>query len=205
MAIKVMVAAGLVLVTVTGVLGEVNEDIKVAVHVLPYDSGRACHRKFPVIGSCDQIVTTYAGCGNIDFFPVFFNLVDHQGLEYAVEWPGTYSCVFGDCSDGHLGGIRWSGDWITQFWAECQPYGIAIPGWGWITVDSPGMVCVVPPSITGLIAVGPCDYAPDPDHLDYPYASYCAGVCGEIGHNPCLPKTHATVATTWGSIKNLFD
>jgi hypothetical protein len=64
---------------------------------------------------------------------------------------------------------------------------------------------VVPTSITGEIAVSGCEYTLDPDRLDYPSASYCAGVCGAAGHSPCLPKTQATVATTWGSIKSLFE
>ena len=165
MASKVIVAVGLVLITVTGVLGGINEDGKVAVHVLAYDSNRACHRKFPEIYGCYDIVTTYAECGNIDFFPVFFNLVEYQGIEYAVEWPGTYSCVFGDCSDGHLGGIRWSGDWITQIWTVCQTGGVAIPGWGWITVGDLGMVCVVPVEATGAISIADCSGGSDcPSH-----------------------------------------
>jgi hypothetical protein len=202
---KVVIAAGLVLIMVTAALGGGNENGKVAVHVLAYDSGRACHRKFPVIWACHDIITTYEGCGDIDFFPVFFNLLEYRGFDYAVEWPGGYSCVFTDCSYGHLGEIRWSGDWISQVWSECQHYSVAIPGWGWITVGDPGMICVVPNPLSGEVSMCDCGDGPDCDYLDYPNASYCAGICGAIGHNPCLPKTHATTAATWGSIKSLFD
>jgi hypothetical protein len=196
--------ACLILLTVTGLLADGNENAKVAVHLLPYDCNRRCIRKFPVINSCEEIQTTYVGGVDIDFFPVFFNLVDYQGVEYAVEWPGSYSCLFIDCADNSLGNIVWPGDGITQAWSTCQPYSVCVPGWGCITVDTPGMVCVVPHPVMGAINTAGCEYTPDPYVLDYPDASYCAGIFGVKGHDPCLPKEQATVATTWGSIKHMF-
>jgi hypothetical protein len=200
----ILVLICLTLLTSTGLLLAGNENAKVAVHLMPYDCDRRCNRKFPAINTCEEILTTYTGGVDIDFFPVFFNLVDYQAVEYAVEWPGSYSCLFIDCSDNNLCDIVWSGDGITQVWNECQPHTVCIPGWGWITVDTPGMVCVVPHPVTGEIATAACEYTRDPYVLDYPNASYCAGIFGVKGHNPCLPKAHATAATTWGAIKHMF-
>jgi hypothetical protein len=181
-----------------------NENAKVAVHLLPYDCHRRCNNKLPAINSCEDILTTYTGGVNIDFFPVFFNLVEYQGFEYAVEWPGTFSCLFIDCSDNSLGNIVWPGDGITQVWNECQHYSFCVPGWGWIVVDTPGMVCVIPHPLSDEILTAACHGATDPYVLDYPNASYCAGIFGVIGHSPCLPKQHETAAITWSSIKHMF-
>ncbi len=176
-----------------------NADAKVAVHVLPYDCQRACNRKFPEIaGACD-IQTTHEGCGDIDFFPVFYNLTGYRGFEYGVVWPGGYSCVYTVCSYTHIGDIMWSGDGTAQCWADCRQDPVVIPGWGWITVDGPGQVCVVPNPMSGEIVIGDCDI-----QLDTVRTSFCAGVCGATGDDPCKFVDQATVPTTWGSIKGIF-
>lgn len=189
----------------TSVTGGINESAKVAVHLVPYDCNRACSRNFPEFTDCSDINTTYCGCGNIDFFPVFFDLVEYRGLEYAVEWPGLCSCVFSTCSYCQIGEIVWPGDGISQVWLDCRQHGVAVPGWGWITVDVPGQVCVVPHPMTGNITIAGCELPAETDDLDFPTAAFCGGVCGARGQNPCGgPPEQATVATTWGSIKRVF-
>ena len=62
----------------TACYGGANENAKAAIHVLAHDPDLTCSRNFPVIALCDEIVTTYEGCGDVDFFPVFFDLVEYQ-------------------------------------------------------------------------------------------------------------------------------
>ena len=200
-----LIAAVIVLTVVTSAMGGINQYAKVAVHVVPYDCNRACTRNFPEFSNCGDINFTYSGCGDIDFFPVFFDLVEYRGLEYGAEWPGASSCVFTTCSYSHIGDIVWPGDGISQVWMDCRTQRTGVPGWGWITVDVPGQVCIVPHPVTGEITVADCHHTADLDHLDYPASTFCGGVCGASGDDPCGgPPEQATVATTWGSIKGIF-
>jgi hypothetical protein len=59
-----------------------NPDAKVAVHVIPHGS-RSCTKGFPVITNCAEIITTEPG-PDVDAFPVFFDLVEYQGLDYGL-------------------------------------------------------------------------------------------------------------------------
>jgi len=188
---------GLALLLMAGSLNAGNNpDFKVAVHVLPHDPDRSCQDRMPEISSVDDIQTTYPGCGEIDFFPVFYGLNEYQGIEYAVTWPGSSSCVFVACSYGHMGEIIWPGDWISHVWDECMPGPIAIPGWGRIVVEEPGRICVVNGGASNSITVGDCNAV-----LDHTTASYCAGVCGAQGDKP---GGTTTGPTKWGAIKRMF-
>jgi hypothetical protein len=191
-----------VLLAAGSALAGANAGAKVAVHVMPFDCHRSCNRNFPVIENECDIVATLKDCGDIDFFPVFFDLVEYQGLEYGVEWPGSYSCAYTMCSYTHLGEIVWPGDWTAQCWQGCMTGPMAIPGWGWITVDAPGEVCIVPSSPSGAILVGDC--GPGCPQLDTLTTTYCAGVCAVDGKHPCKPGGQAVAAATWSSIKYMF-
>jgi hypothetical protein len=191
-----------VLIAAGSAFAGANTDAKVAVHVLPYDCHRACSRNFPVLEDECDIIATIKDCGDIDFFPVFFDLVEYQGVEYGVEWPGSYSCVFTVCCYTHIGEIVWPGDGTSQCWQSCMAGPIAIPGWGWITVDAPGEVCVVPHPLSGGIIVADCD--PRWPQLDQVTTTYCAGVCQADGQHPCKAAGQPIAATTWGSIKHMF-
>jgi hypothetical protein len=176
-----------------------NQNVKVGIHVLPHDPERGCYINFPVIDDPSDIVFTYEGCGEeVDFFPVFFDLTECLGVEYSVIWPGSQTCTFTICSYSHIGQLIYSGDWIAQCWQECQTGYAIIPGWGEVTFDQPGYVCLAEVPATGRIAVLDCDLT-----IDVPVANFCAGVCGRIGENP-LYADQATTETTWGGIKTLF-
>ena len=190
------------LITAGGAVGGSNPDAKVAVHVLPFDCHRACARNFPVLENPCDIIATIKNCGDIDFFPVFFDLVEYQGVEYGVEWPGSYSCAYTICSYTHIGEIVWPGDGTSQCWQGCMSGPMVIPGWGWITVDEPGEVCIVPHPQSGGILVGGC--GPGCPELDTLTTTYCAGVCAVDGEHPCKPGGQPIAATTWNSIKYIF-
>ncbi|MFH1314379.1 MAG: hypothetical protein ABIJ00_14275 [Candidatus Eisenbacteria bacterium] len=159
-----------------------NPTVKTAVHVLPHDAGRTCSGNFPEIPGCGHIVTTYAGCDEIDIFPVFFDLVEYQGIEYGIVWPGYESCSFTSCSDLKIGDIVNPGDGISHAWSTCQMGPVVVMGWGWIGGFSHGSVCIIAHPGAGGINVGDCTGG-----LDEAAAVYCAGVCGETGDMPCDP------------------
>ncbi|MGD9140724.1 MAG: hypothetical protein PVJ42_04210 [bacterium] len=156
-----------------------NFDGKVAVHVLPHED-RTCSKAFPVISYCGEIITTYEGCGDIDFFPVFFNLNGYTGMNYGMIWPGSGSCLFTSCSDFKIGDFTWSGGGMAQVWGECQGGPVGIPGWGWISCDEPGQICVVEHPENYVLSVADCLYQEDEMRK-----SFCAGVCGAGGMDPC--------------------
>jgi hypothetical protein len=202
---KTSITAVVIVLVMAGALtGGANQHAKVGVHVVPYNCNRACNRFFPQIKSLHDITATYDGCGDIDFFPVFFDLVEYKGFEYGVDWPGSYSCVFISCSYTRLGDIVWPGDGISQVWPDCQPYAVAIPGWGWLTIDVPGTICIVPHPLTDMITVADCRDPADLDYVDYLTSVFCAGVCGKAAESPGDVMTIATEPTTWGSIKGMF-
>jgi hypothetical protein len=165
-----------------------------AVHVLPHAS-RTCAKNFPVIAGCEDIITTEP-TPDVDAFPVFFDMVEYQGFDYGMSWPGAYSCAFTSCSDLAIGTIVWPGDGISHAWYVCQPGPVAITGWGWIF--DYGLVSIVPHPTAGGPIVGDCSGA-----LDIVCAGIVAGIGGYIGDDPCLPSS-AAQPRTWGEIKNLF-
>lgn len=177
-----------------------NPNYKVAVHVLPRDCQRNCAFDMPDInGPCD-IQATYDGPGEFEFFPVFYDLAEVKCLEYAVEWTGDYQCAYSACSFTHIGEIVWSGDWMAQCFNGCQPGPVMIPGWGWIEMDKPGTICVVPAPHPGRIGVLDCTG----ENIDIPVATFCAGVLGAPGDDPCKGLARATEPTTWSKVKSMF-
>jgi uncharacterized repeat protein (TIGR01451 family) len=159
-----------------------NPDVKAAVHVLPHNAGRSCAKGFPILTGCEDIIDTYPGCDDVDFFPVFFDMVEYQGVEYGIVWPGYGSCSFTSCSDLTIGDIVNPGDGISHAWASCQVGAVAVMGWGWLSGSEPGSVCIVAHPTMGGINVGDCTHG-----LDHAVAAYCAGLCGEEGDLYCGP------------------
>ena len=174
-----------------------NPQAKVAVHVKDHNSKQSCD-VLPPIEGCDDIVTAYTGF-SFDAFPVFFDLVAYQGMEYGLCWPDwTYSAAWTQCADLVIGGIVWPGDGISQTWLSCRAEAVAITGWAWIYADGPGLVSVCGHPVTGEIQVLDCE-----GHVDQAVASFAAGVFGAEGEDACAPVM--IEATTWGAIKGMFE
>jgi uncharacterized repeat protein (TIGR01451 family) len=159
---------------------------KVAVHVIPHAS-RTCAKNFPSITACEQIITS-EDTMDVDAFPVFFDLVEYQGFDYGMTFPGPYSCAFTSCSDLAIGTITWPGDGISHAWYVCQPSGIALPGWGWIY--GTGQVEIVAHPTAGGPIVGDCD-----TQLDELVGNFYAGIGGEAGEDPCVAPDPVCVVT----------
>jgi hypothetical protein len=147
-----------------------------------------------VIWDCSDIITTEAS-PDVDAFPVFFDLVEYQGFDYSLSWPGMYSCAFTSCSDLTIGGVVFPGDGVSHAWTTCQVEPVAIPAFGWIY--DYGMICVIPHPEPGTINIGDCEAM-----LYSPQCNFCAGIGGYFGDDPCEPT--ATKTTSWGTIKTMF-
>jgi len=188
----------LMLGALSTVLAGSNAGFKVAVHVQAHSAKQQCST-LPAISGCGDIQTTYEG-ENIDFFPVFYDLVDYTALTFGVAWPESWgSCAFSACSFGSIGTIRSSGDGIVTAYNPCQPGPVGIPGWGWLYASSGGFICVVEhPDPREFSGVNSCGHG-----ADWLGCSICAGVNGAYGDDPCGPSS--TEPSTWSEIKRLFE
>ena len=174
-----------------------NPEAKVAIHVEAHVS-RTCTKNFPTIASPDDIVYTDAGT-DMDAFPVFFDMVEYQGFDYGMTWPGTYSCAFTSCSDLTIGTIQYPDDGISHAWYACQASGIAVVGWGWISEPAAARICIVNHPVAAGIIAGDCSGVKDTIYVDEEHV-FCAGIAGGTGDKPQSP----TEATSWGKIKAIF-
>jgi hypothetical protein len=168
-----------------------------AVHLLPHGA-RTCEESYPVIEGCEDIITTEPG-PSVDAFPVFFNLTECQGVDYALSWIGSESCVFYSCSDHVVGDIVWPGDGVLQTWDTCRSGPVVIPGWVWIEIVDAHFIYPVPRT-HGAVLVYDCHGGTD--GVCCPYMS---GVAGLVGDDPCAPVGPSTSRPqTWGGVKSLF-
>jgi hypothetical protein len=174
-----------------------NPDTKVAVHVRPHSAKLGCD--YGTIVTCDDLAVTEPG-KDIDAFPVFFDLSEFLGCEYGMSWPDwTYSAAFTNCADLVIGGIILPGDGASHTWLVCQTgLWVCVPSYIWLYADGPGMICVVSHPEGGAISLLDCA-----EGIDQPFATFCAGVYGVIGDDPCPPV--GTSEDTWSGIKHVFE
>jgi hypothetical protein len=177
----ITMAVSLIVVVSSVCVGGTNPNAKVAVHVMPHAS-RSCTKNFPAIDGCEDIVYTYSGGGDIDFFVVFYDLTAYQGFQYTVTWPTEWGiCTFTSCSDLTIGGIEAPGDSVAHAYTLCDSSNVCIPGFGWLDAgEAPGYVQVVEAPRTYEIEVGGCEGEPDSVILNSK-----AGVNGYTGDDPC--------------------
>jgi hypothetical protein len=194
-----MWVVGLVLaVGVSGALAGANPEAKAALHLEPHES-RTCAKNFPVIADQSDIIITHPNM-EVDVFPVFFNLTEYQSFDYALWWPGLYSCAFTSCSDITTGTIVWPWDGVSHAWYTCKEGPIAVFAWAWIT--DIGCLCLMSHPTFRAVRVGDCDGGSD--NID-PSDRYRAGIGDCWPHCPgCPADTVAVDPTSWGEIKSLF-
>lgn len=198
--IKAIVCAAVVVAAWAGISqAGANIEAKGVVHVLPHDV-RTCAQNFPVIDGCEDIITTELGT-SIDAFPVFFDLIEFQGMDYALFWSGSESCVFSSCSDGVAGDVVWPNDGVSHTWESCQSGPVAIPGWIWIDTHDTDWIFLVSHPISGRVLVHDCHGGYD--GVCCPYMSAVGG--DFIGDDPCAPvDPSASGSDTWSELKSLF-
>jgi hypothetical protein len=152
-------------------------------------------KNFPTITGQGDVVYTYAG-GDVDAFPVFFDMVEYRGFDYGLTWPGTYSCAFTSCSDLAIGTIQYAGQGVSHAWYVCQSSDIGVPAWAWIYEPAPARIQVVDHPTVGGILVGDCTEPFAVKDTIPPSRSYYSGIAGEEGQ--------PIQATSWGHIKAIF-
>jgi hypothetical protein len=158
-----------------------NPDAKVVIHVRPHNAKLGCKVSFdPPTATCADLVTTEPSF-SFDAFPVFYELNEYLGCEYAVTWPNwTYSASFTNCADFVIGAVNLPGDMAAHTWTDCQS-GMAVPSYLWIYADYAGMICPAEPTEPGAdLKVLDCS-----EGVDAPIAVLCAGVYGAAGQDPC--------------------
>jgi hypothetical protein len=173
-----------------------NASLKVAIHVVPHGP---VSRKLPVITACDQVVSSYPGTGEIDFFPVFYDLRGYRKLEFGITWPEAW----GSCQFTVAGGEIWAGEIaepggdISIGWGSCQHTWSLVAGYGRLSTAGPGRICPVPNQRSQRLGAANCN--PEQPGFDSAQGVYCAGIGGEAGDRPCPEKT-----TPWEQLKSLF-
>lgn len=169
---------------------------KIAVHVLPH-ANRNCN-SLPGIQGCNDIKYTHDGCGDVDVFPVAYDLSGVTAVEVGLTWPDSWgSCAFTPCGfDLLMSEIVYPGDWLSGAWTECQYVRAVVVGFGWLAPTSGGRICPSPNPL-GFMGVTDCEFI----QLEFA-AAYCAGVCGMDGENPC--GGGVSEDKTWGSIKSMY-
>jgi hypothetical protein len=191
----IVMAVALTLVISAVAFAGYNPNTKVAIHVRVHNAKLACN--YGTIVTCADIVTTEPG-SSVDAFPVFFDLTEYLGCEYALCWPDwSYSAAFTNCSDLIIGSIVWPGEGASHTWFSCKT-GVCVPSFVWLYADGPGLVCPCPHPISGLTSVLDCH-----EHIDDPVSIFCAGVFGVIGDDPCTPN--AATPKSWGAVKSMFE
>ena len=159
-----------------------NLSYKIALHVVPHQA-RTCETNQPAITDCSAINTTYQGCSDFDVFPVFFDLVEAQRIEYAITWPQEWGeCVFTPCAgDIITGEIGSPGEGIAHEWTECHQAQIVVTGYAWFsTTVTPGQLVPTVNPATGFLGVTDCS-----GDRDFAIGLAASGVCGIPGENPC--------------------
>jgi hypothetical protein len=185
----------------TSASGGANSEHKLAIHVKPHPT--SCTTGHPRFTNCTQITFTYAGCGEVDIVPVFYDLTEYRANEFGLEWPAQWgSMSWLRCrGDVAVGTITRSGDGTAIAWSSCQRTWSIAPGFGWLSPSSGGRVCPIRDLPTN--DWGTVDCAPEPGpYYDYPAFVYCAGICGAAGDDPC--NQPGSAGSTWGEIKAIF-
>jgi len=175
----------------TAAFAGLNPAFKIAVHVKAHPT--SCTKGYPTFTTPANIITTFAGTGDIDLMPVFYGLVGFKLNETGLIWPeaawGSASWI--KCKgDVGVGTIMHSADNAAEdpqtrgmaiAWANCQTTWASAPGYAYVIATGPGRVVPAPhPAVNDF---GVTDCSADAAY-DYPIAIYGSGVGGTAGDAP---------------------
>jgi hypothetical protein len=192
----------LAVLTATAAYAGDNPGHMLAIHVKSHPT--SCTEGYPSFPTCDAIQETYAGCGEVDIIPVFYDLVEFTGVEFGIIWSHfpSVSMVWTRCDgDASVGTIAHPGDGTVITWSTCQAGPSVAPGYGWLAISGAEYVCPAGNPVTGRYGVNDCSPTLGPD-FDWSVGYSCAGTCGFVGDDPCRPVTARP--STWGAIKGIF-
>jgi uncharacterized repeat protein (TIGR01451 family) len=172
-----------------------NPVAKIAVHIEARDSQRTCN-DLPGIETCPDMTWTYDGCGDVDVFPVVFDLYGCTAVQYRLVWPPEWgSGVHTHCADLAIGDIRQSGDGMVVAWQECQINPYCIPGWLSLTATTPGTIAVSPGWSDQYwdVLIVDCLF-----QEDEPFWVFDGGICGVEGEYPCGAMSRLAISKVDG-------
>jgi uncharacterized repeat protein (TIGR01451 family) len=173
-----------------------NPNVKAAIHIKAHPT--SCTKGYPTFATCSSIATTWAGTGDIDAMPVFYDLVGYVAVGFGLDWPAEWgSTSWVKCrGDLAVGTIKDPGDGTGITWTTCQSSWSVSPGAAWLAATGSGRVEIVPDPATGDLGVVDCAPSPGP-YLDRCVAAYGAGIGGASGDDPCVvPIVSLTLAKT---------
>ena len=155
----------------------------IAVHIEEHVS-RNCE-DLPVIEET-SLRTTYAGVGQIDAYVVLFRFKEAKGMSFAMRWPETWGTgTWHDCSHLKIADITSPGDVTSLVWKDCVTDSLPmIVGWLTLTVNSPGIIEVLPAPKEGAIAIADCNEIAV--EMYEAIVSLKAGAGGASGDDPAL-------------------
>jgi hypothetical protein len=194
-----LIAFCFVLLLSTAVLAGYNPNGKVAIHVRAHSAKAGCN--YGTIIDCHDIVYTMTSA-EVDAFPVFFDLTEYRGCEYAITWPiGWGSAAFTSCSDFVIGSITNRGQGASHTWTGDCKTGVMVPSFLWLYTGSSGTICPVGHPQHGFIYTLDCH---ENKEAVWTTRWGCAGINGAAGMDPCTDLEPVT-PTTWSGIKTLFE
>ena len=157
-----------------------NADHKIAVHVVSH--GVAC-KSLPVFTDCSEIVTTYAGAGDIDVIPVFYDVSEAGATAYGLTWPAEWgTCAYTQCwGDLTVGGIVNPGDGLSTAVLTCDSSWAIGAGYGWLAATGPGAVSIIPEPRADDLGIVACAS----EVLDRPSCTFSALIGSGSGEDPC--------------------
>ena len=194
-----LIALCFVLLLSTAVLAAYNPDAKVAIHIRAHNAKLGCD--YGTIVDCHDIVYSFTG-ESIDAFPVFWDLTEYLGCEYAITWPEAWgTAAWNNCADLVIGEITSPGMGASHTWLGGCKTGVMVPSFLWLYAGSSGLICPIGHPQHGKIYVLSCHDVQEAVRTD---RWGCAGLNGAtVPVAPCdLP---AVTPTTWGEIKSLFQ
>ena len=186
-----------------------NTNVKMAIHLLEYNSGMGCTTKqgFPQISGTGEIVDRIDPGSypyNMHAFPVVYGFVELTGVAFGLTWPaGWGSTAWTRCvGDQAIGSIVNPGDGQAFTYLTCKyPPGdipsFLVLGYAWLEAAAAGEVEISANPSTNYLNVTDCLFQETVIESVFH---------GGIGLEPYKggPK-YATEPTTWGEIKAMFN
>jgi hypothetical protein len=195
-----LLVAVVMLAAVSSAWAGANPTWKVALHVQNHNSKQSCSN-LPALAGCQDIVTTYAGCTDVDVFVVIYDMNEYLGADFGLDWPAEWgSAAFTHCADLGIGDIIDPGDGAALAWATCQYSTIKPIAWVWLFPTAAGNVDIIPSSLSEALVIYDCSYIEEA-----PAAVYSAGICGAPGDDPCRYPRVWHVPSEVGTIKAALD
>lgn len=195
-----LIAVFLVLVVAMSCLAGDNPSVKMAVHIKAHSAKMNCGT-LPAISAREELAREWdSGSGeSVDAIVYLWGFTEFLGVEFAMLWPPEWgSASFTPCGDLVIGGISAPSDsGISMTWLACQNTpGFQGVGWAWIYATSAGDIGIRGHTQHDEVKVLDCA-----EGIDIPDTVYW----GAVDQDPIEGPPAATLPTTWGKVKSLFN